>query len=58
MQGDGAELDVGADAHLFGAADQDGDGPGAAGGEQLAFIPVGLRFVHEPDRFAGQAARD
>jgi len=33
VQGDGAELDVGADAHLLGAADQDGDGSGAAGGE-------------------------
>ena len=43
VQGDGAVLDVGADAHLLGGADQDGDGPGAAGGEQLALVPVGLR---------------
>src|SRR5208337_3148889 len=56
VQGDGAELDVGPDAHFLGAAEQDGDGPGAAGGEQLAFVPVGFRFVHEPDGVPGYAA--
>ena len=56
VQGDGAELDVGADAHLLGAADQDGDGSGAAGGEQFSFVPVGFRVVDEPDGLARQAA--
>jgi hypothetical protein len=55
VQRDGAELDVGADAHLLGATDQDSDGPGAAGGEQLALVPVGFRVVHEPDGLARHA---
>ena len=58
VQGDGAVLDVGADAHLLGGADQDGDPAGAAGGEQLGLVPVGLGLVDEPDRLVGQAAGD
>ena len=56
VQGDGADLDVGADAHLLGGADENGDAAGAAGGEQLALVPVGLRLVDEPDRLARQPA--
>ena len=56
VQGDGPVLDVGADAHLLGGPDQDGDPAGAAGGEQLGLVPVGLGLVDEPDRLAGQAA--
>ena len=37
---------------------EDGDPPGAAGGEQLGLVPVGLGVVDEPDRLAGQAAGD
>ena len=56
VQGDGPVLHVGADAHLLGGADQDGDAAVAAGGEQLGLVPVGLGFVDEPDRVAGHAA--
>jgi hypothetical protein len=56
MQRNGAVLHVGADAHLLGGADQDGDPTSAAGGEQLGLVPVGLGFVDEPDRLIGQAA--
>lgn len=55
-QGDGAELDVGADANRLGAADQDGDVHSAAGGEQLPLVPVGFGVVDEPDGLAWQAA--
>ena len=58
VQGDGPVLDVGADAHLLGGADQDGDPAGPAGGEQLRLVPVGLGLVDEPDRLRGQAAGD
>ena len=58
VQGDGPVLDVGADAHLLGGADQDGDVAGAAGGEQLGLVPVGLGVVDEPDHLGGQAAGD
>ena len=56
VQGDRAVLDVGADSHLLGAAEQDGDAPGAAGREQLAFVAVGLGFVDEPDHAGRHAA--
>jgi hypothetical protein len=50
VEGDGAVLDVGADAHLLGRADQHGDVPGPAGGEEPREFGVVLGFVDEPDR--------
>src|ERR1035438_5322362 len=53
VQGNGSGLDVGADAHLLGRAHEHGDAPGPAGGEQLAFVAVGLCLVDEADALAG-----
>ena len=55
VQRDGAGLHVGAHAHAFGAADQDGDAAVAAGGEQFAFLAVVACFVDEADLLAGYA---
>src|SRR6266568_5999145 len=57
VQGDGAVLDVGSDAHLLGGSDQDGDVPGPAGREEPGEVGVGFRLVHEPDGLAGEPAR-
>ena len=57
VQGHGAVLHVGADAHLLGRADQDSDVPGPARGEQPGQVGIGLRLVHEPDGLPGQPAR-
>ncbi len=56
VQRDGAVLDVGSGAHLLGRADQHGDVPGPARGEQAGQVGVGLRLVHEPDGLAGNPA--
>jgi hypothetical protein len=52
VQCDRPGLDVGADAHLLGRADQHRDVPGSAGGEQAALLGVVARLVDEPDPFA------
>src|SRR6266568_5781713 len=54
VKGDRAVLDVGANAHLLGGPDQDGDSPGTAGGEELRLVPVGFRLVDEPDGLTGK----
>jgi len=56
VQRDGAVLGVGSGAHLLGRADQHGDVPGPARGEQAGQVGVGLRLVHEPDGLAGNPA--
>ena len=49
MDRDAPVLDVGADPHLLGGADQNGDVPGAAGGEQAGLLGVVAGLVDEPD---------
>ena len=56
VQGDGAGLDVGANAHLLRRADQYRDVAGAGCGEQAGLLDVGLRLVHVPDLLGGDAA--
>ena len=51
-------LDVGADAELFGGADEDGDLAVAAGAVQLFFRCALLGLVDEPDQVAGHPAAD
>lgn len=55
MQRDGAGLDVGADAHLLGRADEDGGVAGAGCGEEAGLLYVGFRLVHVPDLLGGDA---
>lgn len=58
MQCDGPRLHVRTDPKLFRRADEHGDGPGAACGEQLSLVPIGPCLMNEPDRFPRQAPRD
>ena len=56
VQGDGAGLDVGANAHLLRRADQHRDVAGAGCGEQARLLHVGFRLVHVSDLLGGDAA--
>lgn len=54
----GPGWDVGADAHLFGAPDKDGDVAVAAGSEHFRLVRIGGGIVDEPDAARRQSAGD
>ena len=56
MNGDAAVLNVGADAHLLGRADDHRDVPGATGGEQPRLLAIVAGLVDEPHLLAWHPA--
>jgi hypothetical protein len=58
VQGDRAGLDVGADAHLGGRADEHGDVAGAAGVEQAGLLGVSVGLVDVADLLPGHPPLD